>query len=284
MFGDFGLLEHFRVDLKDFQKLLVEIRKLYLHTNPYHNFRHAFDVTHMVYLLLTNANGTAFLSSIEVFALMLSGLLHDVDHPGLNNTYQIATSSELAIIYNDQSVLENHHCATAFKLLKKHNILKNIAKDDFQRLRKLMIDMILATDLAKHMQNVSAFQSFLESNPTPDRDNDEHRAVIGKMILKSADLCNPAKPFRIARYWAEMIQEEFFLQGEREQVDGLPISPFMKRGASSLPQMQVNFATFIVIPLFQVLGKILPEVEKVVLPILLDNREKWSELLKAELN
>eukprot|EP01123_Difflugia_compressa_P010396 TRINITY_DN3796_c0_g2_i1.p1 TRINITY_DN3796_c0_g2~~TRINITY_DN3796_c0_g2_i1.p1 ORF type:complete len:327 (+),score=27.59 TRINITY_DN3796_c0_g2_i1:95-982(+) len=284
MFNHFELFDYYRIDRKDFERLLVATRKLYSEKNPYHNFRHAFDVTHMVYLLLTKANALMYLSLLEVLALMLSGLLHDVDHPGLNNTFQILTSSELAIIYNDQSVLENHHSATAFRLLNRYNITSNLSKDDKTRLRKLMIDMILATDLAKHIKSVSEFQTFLESNLTLDRDKEEHRLVISRMLLKCADLCNPAKPFRIAKYWAEMIQEEFFMQGEQEFAIGLPRSPFMERGDSSLPQMQVNFATYIVIPLYQAMGKILPEIEKSILPVLLDNREQWKGLLEAELS
>ena len=46
--------------------------------------------------------------------------------------------------------------------------------------------------------------------------------------------------------------------------------------------MQVNFSGFIVIPLFRALAKLFPEIQKVLLPALLENRQRWSELLKAE--
>jgi len=45
-------------------------------------------------------------------ALFISSAAHDVDHPGNNNIYEIKTKSKLATLYNDQAVLENHHCAT----------------------------------------------------------------------------------------------------------------------------------------------------------------------------
>ena len=58
----------------------------------------------------------------QVMSAILASSIHDVDHPGVTNQYLVNTSSELAIIYNDESVLENHHLAVAFKLIQAcHN-------------------------------------------------------------------------------------------------------------------------------------------------------------------
>ena len=55
-------------------------------------------------------------TDLEILAAIFSCAIHDVDHPGLTNQYLINTSSELALMYNDESVLENHHLAVAFKV------------------------------------------------------------------------------------------------------------------------------------------------------------------------
>lgn len=47
---------------------------------------------------------------IEKLSLMIAAVGHDLDHPGLNNTYQMNALTQLAIAYNDTSPLENHHC------------------------------------------------------------------------------------------------------------------------------------------------------------------------------
>lgn len=54
------------------------------------------------------------------------------------------TDSELALMYNDESVLENHHLAVGFKLLHEDNcdIFQNLSKRQRQSLRKLVIDMV----------------------------------------------------------------------------------------------------------------------------------------------
>ena len=53
-----------------------------------------------------------FLNKFEKLALLISANIHDADHRGLTNNFYINSRDELAITYNDRSVLENHHCAT----------------------------------------------------------------------------------------------------------------------------------------------------------------------------
>lgn len=47
-------------------------------------------------------------------------------------------------MYNDSSVLENHHLAVGFKLLQEENcdIFQNLTKKQRQSLRKMVIDMV----------------------------------------------------------------------------------------------------------------------------------------------
>lgn len=56
----------------------------------------------------------------------------------------LCSDSELALMYNDESVLENHHLAVGFKLLHQENcdIFQNLTKRQRQSLRKLVIDMV----------------------------------------------------------------------------------------------------------------------------------------------
>lgn len=56
--------------------------------------------------------------------------------------------SELALMYNDSSVLENHHLAVGFKLLQEENcdIFQNLTKKQRQSLRKMVIDIVSDTN------------------------------------------------------------------------------------------------------------------------------------------
>ena len=60
------------------------------------------------------------------------------------NLIQYFAGSELALMYNDESVLENHHLAVAFKLLQNPtcDIFVTLSKKQRQTLRKMAIDMV----------------------------------------------------------------------------------------------------------------------------------------------
>ena len=211
MFNDFGLLDMFKVDQEKFKRFLLKVRSKYVAKNPYHNFIHGFDVTQSVYSYLTDGEAASYLNHLEIFALLTAAICHDVGHFGLNNPYLITTQHELAIRYNDQSVLENFHCSLAFTILSEPdcNIFENLDKTSYTTVRKLMINCILATDLSKHMELLNKFQATSGSFQT---DNADHHLLLMQLLIKAADISNPAKPFPVARYWADMVQEEFFIQ------------------------------------------------------------------------
>ena len=77
----------------------------------------------------------------------------------------VFAGSELALMYNDESVLENHHLAVAFKLLQEDNcdIIANLSKKQRQTLRKMVIDMVLATDMSKHMSLLADLKTMVET-------------------------------------------------------------------------------------------------------------------------
>lgn len=66
----------------------------------------------------------------------------------LKSCFHLCPDSELALMYNDESVLENHHLAVGFKLLQEDNcdIFQNLTKKQRQSLRKMVIDMVMYPD------------------------------------------------------------------------------------------------------------------------------------------
>jgi hypothetical protein len=65
-------------------------------------------------------------------------------------------------LYNDRSVLENHHAASAWNLFmsrSEYNFLANLDHVEFKRFRFLVIEAILATDLKKHFDFLAEFNA-----------------------------------------------------------------------------------------------------------------------------
>ena len=53
---------------------------------------------------------------VERFAVLFAAAAHDVAHPGTSNRFQIMAKSQVALCYNDRSVLENFHAATGERM------------------------------------------------------------------------------------------------------------------------------------------------------------------------
>lgn len=66
------------------------------------------------------------------------------------------------MLYNDRSVLENHHAAASWDLLMsvpENNFLANLDEAELKRLRFLIIEAILATDLKMHFDILSEWKA-----------------------------------------------------------------------------------------------------------------------------
>ena len=66
---------------------------------------------HGCYTLSQTHNVQKILDITQRFSMVFAGLVHDVDHTGKNNLYEMNMRSKLATLYNDRSVLEHHHLA-----------------------------------------------------------------------------------------------------------------------------------------------------------------------------
>lgn len=111
------------------------------HNVPYHSFYHAVDVCQAAYSFL-QMGAASLLTPLEIMALLLSTLCHDIEHPGFNNAYHIRSNSDLARLYNDKAVLENHHCATTFKILRLPDceLFGSLGRDQNYLLRREIVE------------------------------------------------------------------------------------------------------------------------------------------------
>lgn len=53
---------------------------------------------------------------VWLLGTLLAALCHDIDHPGVSNTVLTSALSDLSVLYNDMSVLENHHTAVTWEV------------------------------------------------------------------------------------------------------------------------------------------------------------------------
>ncbi|XP_003791507.1 calcium/calmodulin-dependent 3',5'-cyclic nucleotide phosphodiesterase 1A [Otolemur garnettii] len=231
------------------------------HKNPYHNLIHAADVSQTVHYIMLHTGIMHWLTELEILAMVFAAAIHDYEHTGTTNNFHIQTRSDVAILYNDRSVLENHHVSAAYRLMQEEemNILINLSKDDWRDLRNLVIEMVLSTDMSGHFQQIKNIRNSLQQHEGIDR------AKAMSLILHAADISHPAKPWNLHYRWTMALMEEFFLQGDKEAELGLPFSPLCDRKSTMVAQSQIGFIDFIVEPTFSLLTD---STEKIVNPLI----------------
>ncbi|XP_041425130.1 high affinity cGMP-specific 3',5'-cyclic phosphodiesterase 9A-like isoform X2 [Xenopus laevis] len=280
MYHDLGLVQEFNMNPITLKRWLLCIQENY-RTNPFHNFRHCFCVTQMMYGMIHLCNLQEKMSLVELGVLMTSAICHDLDHPGYNNTYQINAHTELAIRYNDMSPLENHHCAVAFQILAQpeNNIFANITPELFKQIRQSIIRLILATDMARHGEILESFKKVL---PSFDFSNEDHVKTLQMVLIKCCDISNEVRPTKVAEPWVDCLLEEYFMQSDREKSEGLPVTPFMDRDKVTKPKAQIGFIKFVLIPMFESVMKLFPHTEDIMVLPLREARDHYEELMEIE--
>ncbi|KAM4050711.1 3',5'-cyclic-AMP phosphodiesterase 4C isoform 1-T1 [Anomaloglossus baeobatrachus] len=286
IFQERDLLKTFRIPVDTFITYMMTLEDHYHADVAYHNNIHAADVAQSTHVLLSSPALEAVFTDLEIMAAIFASAIHDVDHPGVSNQFLINTNSELALMYNDSSVLENHHLAVGFKLLQEENcdIFQNLTKKQRQTLRKMVIDMVLATDMSKHMNLLADLKTMVETKKVTSLgvlllDNYSDRIQVLQNMVHCADLSNPTKPLELYRQWTDRIIVEFFHQGDREREKGMEISPMCDKHNASVEKSQVGFIDYIVHPLWETWADLVHPDAQEILDTLEDNREWYQSMI-----
>ncbi|XP_026633580.1 cAMP-specific 3',5'-cyclic phosphodiesterase 4C [Microtus ochrogaster] len=283
VFQERDLLKTFQIPADTLLTFLLTLEAHYHADVAYHNSVHAADVAQSVHVLLGTPALEAVFTDLEVLAAIFACAIHDVDHPGVSNQFLINTNSELALMYNDMSVLENHHLAVGFKLLQAENcdIFRNLSAKQRLSLRRMVIDMVLATDMSKHMSLLAELKTMVEMKKVTSLgvlllDNYSDRIQVLQSLVHCADLSNPTKPLPLYRQWTDRIMAEFFQQGDRERELGLDISPMCDKHTASVEKSQVGFIDYIAHPLWETWADLVHPDAQELLDTLEDNRQ-WYQ-------
>lgn len=90
-----------------------------------------------------------------------------------------------------------------------------------------MIELILATDMAKHFGELSKFKTRIAAADFSPEGGDKDMCM--HMIFHLSDISNSCKKFDLCRKWTDLLFEEFFTQGDDERDRGIPCSMMMDR-------------------------------------------------------
>ena len=288
-----GLIDEEILSIDKLDQFLISISNQYKQTTLYHNSLHGTDVTQSCYIFFSHSNAEKIANTnvLDLLSIFISALGHDIGHPGFTNTFQINDSTDMAITYNDISVLENFHSSTLFKTVRKTetNIFEKLSTNDYKIIRKRMISEILATDMANHAKVTSLIKSKITLNENgkdfkfklltgnEQTKNDEQQSLLD-FIIHLADLAHNTRLFCISFKWVQILSEEFWRQGDLEKQKNLPISFLCDRQNTNVPQSQIGFLTGFILPTFECLSNIFPTL-KYTLENANNNLKEWQKLI-----
>uniref|UniRef100_A0AAQ5Z627 Phosphodiesterase n=1 Tax=Amphiprion ocellaris TaxID=80972 RepID=A0AAQ5Z627_AMPOC len=219
------------------------------------------------------------LSDVEVLALMIATLSHDLDHRGVNNSYIQRSDHPLAQLYC-HSTMEHHHFDQCLMILNSpgNQILSGLSLDEYKATLKMIERAILATDLALYMKRRGEFFE-LTKNSQFVWEDEHHRDLLRSMLMTACDISAITKPWPVQKRIAELVATEFFEQGdkERRELNIEPIDLMNREKRDKIPSMQVSFIDAICIQLYETLAG-MSEYCSPLLEGCQKNRQHWKRL------
>ncbi|CAK1540738.1 unnamed protein product [Leptosia nina] len=266
----------FNIKKHKLARFILHVKKGYRDV-PYHSWLHAFNVAQWAYAALINYKlmQQGYLSELQGLMYVIAGLVHDMDHRGTTNSFQIQGQTTLAALYSSEgSVMERHHLAQAMCVLNTEgcDILESLPRRDYDRAIMTLRDYILATDLANYFKNLNEFRAI---SLDFQKGNRGHTTALLSLLMNAADLSDQLKDWGCIKKTAAAVLSEFFKQGDVEKSRGdLPPS-IMDRERCFIPDLEIQFMTTTCIPLFEILSRIIPKATP-CLKIIENHIERWE--------
>ncbi|XP_061185822.1 cGMP-specific 3',5'-cyclic phosphodiesterase-like isoform X2 [Saccostrea echinata] len=278
MFTEANLLSEFKIPLEVMCRWTLSVKKNYRPVT-YHNWRHAFNVTQTMFTILYTGGMIKKFDSLEVLALLVGCLCHDLDHRGTNNAFQVKVASPLAMLYST-SVMEHHHFDHCIMILNSegNNIFQSLSPTQYRNVIKMLEHAILSTDLALYFKKRGDFQKLVQEGEM-EYQEPYKKDLLKAMMMTACDVAAITKPWEIQEKVAQLVANEFFEQGdkERSELGETPMAMMDREKKDELPKMQVGFIDAICLPIY----KMFAEMNQNLRPLydgVLDNKKHWQEL------
>ncbi|GAB9466864.1 3'5'-cyclic nucleotide phosphodiesterase [Globisporangium polare] len=305
MFEYYDLLTRFRVPRATMRRFIVSVKSQYQDI-PYHNFYHAFATLHVSFMIVSSqpdplkqtaalasgsglaaaalsaasqpASSRSLFEARDLLAIFVAAFCHDMNHNGRTNDFHISYRTSIAMLYNDQSVLENMHAAACFDTMRRpgHDILEHMDAGEYRHVRKSIIRAILATDMHNHAGIVSQLHEKLKSDVF-NSDDETHKELLINAIVHSADISGPALTESAHLRWSLQLLHEFNMQYDEEVALGMTPTLYMnaKPCTPAFCKLNIAFIDSCVFPLWGIMNTFLDGLGSCITNIQ-TNRVMWT--------
>ncbi|XP_061763732.1 rod cGMP-specific 3',5'-cyclic phosphodiesterase subunit beta [Nerophis ophidion] len=286
MYYEVGVVKKFQIPQEVLVRFMYSVSKGYRRIT-YHNWRHGFNVGQTMFTLLTTGMLKRYYTDLEVMAMITAGFLHDIDHRGTNNLYQVKSGNPLAKLHGS-SILERHHLEFGKFLLSDEtlNIYQNLNRRQVDHVIHLTDIAIIATDLALYFKKRTMFQKIVDLSQTYEDEKKwvdflsletTRKEIVMAMMMTACDLSAITKPWEVQSKVALSVAAEFWEQGdlERTVLEQQPIPMMDRTKAADLPKLQCGFIDFVCTFVYKEFSRFHPQIQP-MLDGILNNRKEWN--------
>ncbi|EAY11990.1 GAF domain containing protein [Trichomonas vaginalis G3] len=268
IFYKLGLSQRFKINNSRLIRFILAVHDGYM-KSPFYNWQRAVASAQFVYYILTTTDLKNILTDLEKLALIVSTICHDIDYTSVDDSNQ-STEIALAVLYHNRPVMEMHHCEHTISILERseENILETLNADDSQSCWKMIISLILGTNMAKHFNTVTTLQSLIFPNKMINMKLEEHRLLIMQFIIKASDASYACRNFPVCQREGTKAYKMF--------TDKTAIGKLFQR---YLVNSQVGFIILYAEPMFTLLTHVFPSVDPLLEQVKL-NLQYWKQLKK----
>jgi hypothetical protein len=237
--GGTGVVVDLEGEVQDQLREYVRTIASMYNENPFHNFEHASHVTMSVMKLLSRIAGpdidgddarelhdhTYGITSdpLTQFAVVLSALLHDVDHLGVPNSQLVKDRIDIARLYNNKSIAEQNSIDLAWTLLMldRFELLRQAiysTKAELKRFRQLVVNTVLATDIMdKELQTIRKVRwdkAFSEAatfrSDTIVETTNRKATIVIEHLIQASDISHTMQHWQVYRKWNGRLFHEMY--------------------------------------------------------------------------
>jgi hypothetical protein len=203
----------------------------------------------------SEANDCIFHNPMTQFAIALSALLHDLDHPGVTNSTLVQEKADVALLYGNKSVAEQNSVDLAWKLLMEdqYSDLRRAiycTEEELLHFRQLMVNTILATDIMdkdlkmlreERWNKAFRLQPTRQSMGDPIYARNRKATIVIEHLIQASDIAHTMQHFHIYKRWNQKLFNEMYNAYEAGRIDVNPIEGWY--------QGELGFFDFYILPL-----------------------------------
>lgn len=278
--------------LKQLNEYVSSLATMY-RNNPFHNFEHASHVTMSVMKLLSRIvapeldesetlhDHTYGITSdpLTQFAVVLSALMHDADHPGVPNSQLVREQSRLAVAYQLKSIAEQNSVDLAWELLmdeKFEELRRTIyaTEVEFRRFRQMVVNTVMATDIMDKdlgkLRKERWDKAFADEGDADPDSVDRKASIVIEHLIAASDVAHTMQHWHVYQKWNKRFFHECYnayLSGRSE-----------KNPADTWFEGEKGFFDFYIVPLARKLKNcgVFGVSSDEYLQFALSNRKEWE--------